>query len=262
VALSGLGGDELFGAYGYSRLGSVALRLGRAWRHVPGAVRHFGATTAARITGHDAGRVEAILDSRSAGELHCAWRTLFSRDEIAAMTGDELELSPRWASDPARDLRAQLRTVDLNTYLRPVLLRDTDVFSMAHGVELRVPLVDRRLFEAVEAAGPGFDRASFARQASEPLLVECAAEPKLPFSLPWGRWLEGPLRSLSVTLTGGDPWHGVIDAKAARACLAQSRGRNSLRTWALLVLAQWLASSSEPCASETDALAHQEASAT
>jgi hypothetical protein len=97
----------------------------------------------------------------------------------------------------------------------------------------------------VEAAGPTFDRASFARQASEPLLVECAAEPKLPFSLPWRRWLEGPLRPMCEALAVGDPWHGLIDPKAARASLAQSRGRNALRIWALLVLAQWVAPSSE-----------------
>jgi asparagine synthase (glutamine-hydrolysing) len=173
------------------------------------------------------------------------------------MTGREPELSPRWATDPACDLRTQLRAVDLNTYLRPVLLRDSDVFSMAHGVELRVPLVDRRLFAAVEGAGPTFDRASFARQASEPLLVECAAEPKLPFSLPWGRWLEGPLRPLSESLAVGDPWQGSIDPRAARACLAQSRG-NSLRVWALLVLAQWLASSSERHVAEPVGLVQRE----
>jgi asparagine synthase (glutamine-hydrolysing) len=193
VALSGLGGDELFGAYGYSRLGGVAMRLGRTWRHLPRGMRHVGARAVARVSRHDAERVEAILDSRSAAELHRSWRTLFTSKEVAAMTGGEVELSARWTTDPVLDLRTQLRTVDLNTYLRPVLLRDSDVFSMAHGVELRVPLVDRRLFAAVEAAGPTFDRASFARQASEPLLVECAAEPKLPFSLPWRRWLEGPL---------------------------------------------------------------------
>jgi asparagine synthase (glutamine-hydrolysing) len=215
----------------------------------------------ARVAGHDPRRLEAILGSRSAAELHHSWRTLFTADEIEAMTGEQLELSARWATDPGQDLRTQLRDVDLNTYLRPVLLRDSDVFSMAHGVELRVPLVDRRLFAAVDAAGPGFDRAAFARQSSEPLLVECAAESKLPFSLPWARWLEGPLDSLTEPLQSADPWKGLIDPHAARACLTGAGGRSALRVWALVVLAHWLERAGKRHVPEPVRAARREASA-
>ena len=94
----------------------------------------------------------------------------------------------------------QVSLFELSAYLRHMLLRDADVFSMAHGLEVRVPLLDHRLVELV-AQMPGSFKQRDARP--KPLLLD-AVGPRLPalawargkqgFTFPWDGWLRGPLR--------------------------------------------------------------------
>ncbi len=240
VALGGTGGDELLGGYGYSRLDDRVARVRRAWNALPSRARPGFAALGARVTGRSADRMGAILDAGDAAAQHRAWRMLFSSDEIRAMTGRPFAPSSRWSTDPTRPRREQLRALDFDTYLRPVLLRDSDVFSMAHGVELRVPLIDQRLL-ACAARTPDLDKLAVAHALDEPLLVERATEPKLPFALPWARWFDGPLSEQVAIVDGPDPWDGLIDPDAARGALGRRTDRDPLRTWALTALAHWLA---------------------
>lgn len=239
VALSGLGGDEAFGGYGYHRWHQRVGQAHHVWRRLPGALRRPVLAGAGRVTGRPAWRIGEILDARDLVDRHVAWRTLFTDAEVAALTGAPAPASIRWDLHrfaTAED--AQLRALDLDTYLRPTLLRDADVFSMANGVEVRVPLLDDRVLAAAGSAS----KADIARALGDPHLADVASRRKLTFSLPWGTWLPATLAANEPVFTGADPWFGVVDPEAARRVLARQDGSalDALRAWALLVLARWL----------------------
>jgi len=142
---------------------------------------------------------------------------------------------------------------ELTAYMRNMLLRDADVFSMAHGLEIRVPLLDHRLVEEV-AALPGSLKQADPRP--KPLLLD-AVGPRLPrhvyslpkrgFTFPWASWLRGPLRQRAVaTLSGGSVWKGLGILPEAPLTLwrrFESRDKRvaALQVLALLVLADFAA---------------------
>jgi asparagine synthase (glutamine-hydrolysing) len=96
----------------------------------------------------------------------------------------------------------QVSQLELTAYLRHMLLRDSDVFSMVHGLELRVPLLDHVLVE--QSAGlPGAWKRPDPRP--KPLLLDAVGRrmpasavqaPKRGFTFPWPAWLRGPLQGL------------------------------------------------------------------
>jgi asparagine synthase (glutamine-hydrolysing) len=224
VALSGVGGDELFGGYASFRDVPRARRWGARLRPLGGAAR-----LGARLFGGAAGRrgakaVELLTRGGEPAAVYLLRRELFLPDDRRSM------LPSPGGSDPVSgvpgsvldELRGQARGLDafnqvslfeLSAYMRHMLLRDADVFSMAHGLEVRVPLLDHRLVELV-AGLPG--RAKKADARPKPLLLD-AVGPRLParvwalpkrgFTFPWGEWLRGPLRQHAAAALGkGDVW--------------------------------------------------------
>jgi asparagine synthase (glutamine-hydrolysing) len=105
-------------------------------------------------------------------------------------------------ANEARDLDAinQVSLFELSAYMRNMLLRDADVFSMAHGLELRVPLLDHRLVEQTVQM-PGVLKRPDPRP--KPLLLDAVGSrlppvvhrhPKQGFTFPWAAWLRGPMK--------------------------------------------------------------------
>jgi asparagine synthase (glutamine-hydrolysing) len=238
VALSGLGADEILGGYGYSRRMRRLALAGRAWPLLPHPVRQVAAGHLAARYRRSPSQVGDMLAARSAPGRHRAWRSVFEPGEVLRLTGVRLGLGAPWEVDLAASPRAQLRQLDFQAYLRPVLLRDTDVFSMAHGVEVRVPFLDPGV---VAAAARPASKAYLAREWGDPHLLDLARRPKLTFALPWERWLGPVLDGSRDLLAGPDPWRGLVDPALARPlAMSDSPGRSPLRRWALVMLARWL----------------------
>jgi asparagine synthase (glutamine-hydrolysing) len=141
---------------------------------------------------------------------------------------------------------------EVHTYMHDVLLRDTDQMSMAHGLEVRVPLLDSCLAEHVMGLP---DAVKQSGTTPKPLLVqslgdtlptECVSRPKQGFVLPLDLWMKGRLRSFCEHHLGPDGLSGrdIVSPSAVRslwdAYLSGNRRTSWSRPWTLVALNAWL----------------------
>jgi asparagine synthase (glutamine-hydrolysing) len=264
VALSGLGGDELFGGYDATFKGVPqmlrALRV--AWA-VPGGGAL--ARSAIRLLPDRTrwARVEDALRRRpTPSGAYLTRRGLFSQAEVEALLTPEVWHEAKTGFDPVRHIAARTGNhvgaaefaergfewtsrAELATYTHHQLLRDTDVMSMAHSLEVRVPLLDHRLVEAVLSL-PSHIKAS--GQGPKPLLVQALGDDLPPmirerqgkqgFTFPFDKWLRGPLRGEVETLLQSTASNGRLRPQAIEATWrAYLSGKvHWSRPWALAVL--------------------------
>lgn len=191
VALSGLGGDELFGGYpSFKDVPRLKLIAG-----LPRPLR--------RILGSAAGLGDRLADlpgDANAGEL-ARWRRRFFTDNMIRRAGLPNAPAPFEYPVELPDDYARVSWAELTGYMRRMLLRDADQMSMAVSLELRVPFLDHELVEYVlglpEAAKKRFP-------GTKGLLVEACKDllppsvyrrPKAGFVLPMKVWMLGPLAS-------------------------------------------------------------------
>jgi asparagine synthase (glutamine-hydrolysing) len=219
VALSGLGGDELAGGYPSFRDVPRWSRRARRLARLPGLAAAWPAL--ARTLVPERPKLAGLL--AHGGSLAGAYllrRGLFLPEEVDVVgrrsdepLGEAAPLAHLY--DPALDawerldegilgatsglLRDPWRAVhrlESTIYLRNQLLRDADWAGMAHGVEIRVPLVDARLRAAAEAADFAPARAggkrALVREAAPVLPAELFRRPRTGFHLPIADWLEPP----------------------------------------------------------------------
>ncbi len=217
VALSGIGGDELFG--GYPRY--LGMRLARHYARLPEAARRLIASTVAPRLGEglggrdQVGRLKRFLmdGHRPLREQYLRWVTFLPAEwGLSAFAPEALEacrvhepmrtyesLFDHWPSAEPADRAMGL---DIRTYLPDDLLRMGDRVSMAHSLELRVPFCDHVLL-AFALGLPASVRFSggrmkgFLRKTMSPLLPqEILAGPKYGFRIPLARWIREDLREM------------------------------------------------------------------
>ena len=256
VALSGEGGDELFGGYYTYVADLLAPRFGRL------------ATLASPLiealpSRHD--RVgfdyKAKRFARAAAlpplERHHGWKEIFSAERRAAMLGghdpgwDPLDLyRERYAETAGAEPLARMQDVDLGIYLVDDLLVKTDRLSMAHSLELRVPFLDQRVAEFAFALPTalkvrGFAKKRLLRRAVAPLLPrEIVHGRKQGFSVPLAAWLRGPLQPFAreVLSAATIERQGCLDPAAVAPLLDRHcSGREDLsrQLWGLMAFTLW-----------------------
>jgi asparagine synthase (glutamine-hydrolysing) len=206
VAISGLGGDELLAGYpSFVDVPRWRRRYG-ALAAVPGAGRLARWLLAACAPGLARERPKAAGMLTLAGSWDGAYllrRGLFLPHELPALLGPDLtreglrrlgltrRLRTAITPDPGSDV-GRVCALESAFYLRNQLLRDADWAGMAHGVEIRTPLVDVALIEALapSIAGlrPGLGKAALASAPSTTLPAEITQRAKTGFSAPISTW--------------------------------------------------------------------------
>jgi asparagine synthase (glutamine-hydrolysing) len=246
VVLSGLGGDELFAGYPSFRRARALARYAR----VPVPLRRLAAHAAVRVGGVRGAKVALGLRRGSpADAAYLASRTLFGERQVDALCGERYSTG---APTP-RGLTAmqQVSWRELTGYMRNTLLRDSDVFSMSHALELRVPFLDR---EVAAAAFEAADALKLSRSTVKPLLVAAVKDlvpdavwdrPKQGFVLPFADWMRGPLAP-DVGAALGDAERldalGIDPGAAHEVWCGFLRGQAGVtwsRPWALYSLVRW-----------------------
>ncbi|WP_068418020.1 asparagine synthase (glutamine-hydrolyzing) [Planctomyces sp. SH-PL62] len=258
VALCGHGGDELFGGYDNFRL--IPRVLGFA--AVPRPLRRLMGRTLqtlapARVSTQKAASL--LLSPVDVYETYALARGVFWDDVRSRLLDRPEEMIPaarhiesavppgELADDPLN----QVSQLELGFYLRNSLLRDTDVYSMVHGLEVRLPLLDHRL---VEFAAPLSGRSKMAPGSPKRLLVqamgsdlpaEVVRRRKQGFVIPYEVWMRGSLKpQLDQTLRDSDVAGGLgLRPDRVRGVwsdfLEGSRRINMQHPFALYVLLSW-----------------------
>jgi len=203
AAVSGLGGDEIFGGYPSFRqipmlvntLGRASDSFGKWFRLVSGPVlKHFTSPKYAGLFEYSRSYGRAYLLRRA---LFMPWELPEIMDpDLAAAGWEELQTISALEST-AKDIvspRLQVSLLELSWYMRNQLLRDCDWASMAHSLEVRVPLVDIELIRAIApllATDKPPGKLELAATARPRLPAEVLSRGKTGFSIPVRTWLMG-----------------------------------------------------------------------
>jgi asparagine synthase (glutamine-hydrolysing) len=263
VALSGLGGDEMFAGYSSFHTVPRMERFANAWGRIPKALRGPSASIfAALAPSSDQNRKLATLGHNGGGIAHPYFisRMLFTPDQRHKLLLPLLEKTGFLCPEkPLIESLTRAQTLDpvnrvsyleARCYMLNTLLRDSDFMSMAHGLEVRVPLIDHQLARHILAL-PGSWKLDAA--TPKPLLVKALRgelpdkivhRPKRGFTLPFEHWLRDALRPVvekSLSKIGDGPLGALIDQSATLGVWQDFlEGRTSWsRPWSLYVLQCW-----------------------
>ena len=265
VALSGDGGDELFGGYETY----AAQQYAALWRRLPRFVRGSAESAVSRARPRPRKKglinkakrfVEGLGHPERLG--HARWRlfagrklreALFTPDALQAM-GTDAERHILALREDAGDRSSldQALYTDVRSYLTDNCLLKVDRMSMACSLEVRVPLLDHELAELAFRIP---DRLKVRRGRTKPLLKrvtarhvpdECVYRPKEGFSIPIKHWLLGPLRPLLEELLDADRVRadGIFRPETVNRLKVEHLGgeaNHSHVLWSLMVLHDWRA---------------------
>ncbi len=267
VALTGLGADEMFAGYSNFRRVPRMEAFSKQFGRLPRLARQPLAASMAMFAGRgDRSRKLAELATGHDSVVHPYFlvRMLFGAAERGALFSEGL--SGRRHEDSENALESVLREsiarsstldpvnrvsyLESHFYMRNTLLRDSDFMSMAHGLELRVPFLDRALVEACFRI-PG-ERKLEGNSPKSLLLASLGVElpreivnrPKRGFTLPFERWLRGEMRPVVEDALLKSNWDQTsISASAVREVWNRFHaGETSWsRPWSLFVLKRWCA---------------------
>ena len=215
VALSGEGGDELFGGYYTYAADLLADRLAPVARVARPLVEALPSSSSKASFDYRAKRFVRAAHLPPL-ERHHGWKEIFSPDARRELRGGANGFDPvdvyraRYAETAGAPELARLQDVDFGVYLVDDLLVKTDRASMAHSLEVRVPFLDPLVTNLAFALPTrlkvrGLQKKVLLRKAVEPLLPrEIIHGKKRGFSIPAAAWLRGELEPFARATLSAD----------------------------------------------------------
>jgi asparagine synthase (glutamine-hydrolysing) len=256
MALSGLGGDELFAGYDvFKRMYSVNKN---AWlQAIPSFMRALPAK-AGKIVKPGIG-MDKMDELLSLPNLNLADVYALSRKVLPDHYLEKLWKEKQFPANHVSMISAQYKKekqgilswvskAEMSTYMVNTLLRDTDQMSMAHALEVRVPFLDYTLVEYVlgiqdHLKFPHTPKQLLIESLGDLLPSEIVHRPKMGFTFPWKKWMKQELKDFCEEKMRGLSGRSLLNGKAImdlwNRFLADDPSISWSRIWYLVVLENW-----------------------
>ena len=256
VALSGLGGDELFAGYP-NFLRWLKLKKG-IYPKIPTTMRKslaFALSASKRSKAH---RSADILRAEGSdiSDIYSVLRQVMSKkivDDLSMFdkSDNDVEdlLRERASSIDGFPLFSQFTIAELLGYTQNVLLKDTDQFSMASALEVREPFFDYELVEYVlripdKIKFPKYPKSLLVESIAPMLPDEIVHRKKMGFVFPWEKWMRNELKVFCRSSLGNLAERGIVDGGKLMSkwdsFLNYRDGVLSSHLWHMVVLSEWL----------------------
>lgn len=255
VALSGDGGDELFGGYPtyqghlFASLFSLLPKatfdiLGRFTKYIPSNVK-FGNYPLADVLKSALGGMKL-----SPAERHLRWMHLFLIGKNISDNMDQNEVYQKLISKPVNnsELVRSIQFLDFETYLADQMLVKVDRASMFNSLEVRVPFLDRRVIEYAFTPGRShvdiFTTKKLLRDyLNKKLPKNIIKRKKKGFGIPLKSWLSGPLTPLVTDYLSLSRLHDFIPESTLQSIWqVHNSGKEnySKLIWSIVMFSSWL----------------------
>ncbi|MCU0718879.1 MAG: asparagine synthase (glutamine-hydrolyzing) [Pirellula sp.] len=265
VALSGDGGDELFGGYERYRALLLSQRLQRvlptAWLANSPLIKLLPDSSAQRSLFRRIRRFCEAL-GQSPPDRYMNWIQIFGEAARASLFNDEFLsqlpsrdptsfLKEAWNRSGKRDLLSCASNADLQTYLPCALMTKVDIASMAHSLEARQPFLDYRLVEWAASLPSSFKlkgkqgKYILKQTFFDMIPAQIWSRPKMGFGVPIGKWFKTTLRDRTYdALCAADTRiNAFFRPEAIRRLIdshMQDKENQAYRLWNLLMLELWM----------------------
>lgn len=255
MALSGLGGDELFAGYDvFKRMMDVNkksyLNILPAWmRRIPAAAIKAKQKSVAGDKLHEVLSLSQFNIESAYPVSRKNFSPVLERSLLGKNSNALTDIIKTIKKPDHEHVLSYISLMEINTYMQNVLLRDTDQMSMAVALEVRVPFLDYKLLEYVLGVKDEFKYPTTPKK----LLIDSLGgllpsdiinRPKMGFTLPWAQWVKNELRSFCETNMQALSKRDFVNEKAVLDLWQQFLSDNKKVTWSriwhLVVLENWL----------------------
>jgi asparagine synthase (glutamine-hydrolysing) len=252
VAISGLGGDELFAGYSVFQYmqsieKSFLLKLSYP-------LRKSASVLLGSISHNRSLRKKAELLGLSKPNLASAFpliRNVWQAGELLPRTTKQFEIERNFnfIFEKNAPLLNRVSAAEIESYMQHVLLRDSDQMSMAHSLEIRVPFLDHEVVElathlSTNLKNPTSPKKFLTESFADLLPHEVVNRKKMGFTLPWSVWMKNELRDF--TEQGFNILYelDVVNEKTLRNAWGKfiqgSETKSFISFWHLSVLGHWM----------------------
>ncbi len=259
VALSGLGGDELFVGYKNFLHYYNAQKYSAFWK-LPQAFRNAISESVHQFSGFNKVAEVIAQPSPSIEHLYPISRRVYSKKELKLLLPEyksyasvlKIQLSELSKNFPENgSILSQYSIAEFNAYTKNTLLRDSDAMGMAHSLEIRVPFFDKNLVEFVlalpdEYKYPHSQKRLLVEAMEGKLPVEIYDRPKKGFSFPWQDWLLNEMSGFIQESLEKLSQRGIFEPLYLQSLELKFAENHKNATWSkiwlLVVLENWLQS--------------------
>lgn len=258
MALSGLGGDELFAGYSVFNH-ALKLKQNNWLNAIPLFMRSAGGSIFSKVKpGVPSQKIAELLkqDVISFNSLYPLTRQVLMDKQLLGIVNKQ-QLTGNRVSEIISEIQLstnnyQLSTTsiaEISTYMQNVLLRDADQMSMAHALEVRVPFIDYTLVEYVLGIPdkykiPTSPKKLLTDALGDLLPDEIINRPKMGFAFPWKLWIKNELRTFCeqkmIALSKRKFFNEQGILKLWKGFLSNDPRITWSRIWYLVVLENWL----------------------